>query len=227
MEKFTHRDTHTAFHSELIKQFGGQLSFPGIKVDGQFVSLEQGDLERVQAYGEYWLDELMLFANEEESCGSSGSERNNPHCKTKANCIQPSSDSSFDWATTKANGPTGPSAAAAAANHSTMRGRQLRQLSLGSINTGVSELSSASSVFRDICLPNGMVLTPSEMTRKLLAVVQHSIFVEHGKPWYYFRGMQAISILTELFFKDKEMAVSEHDALALCQQLGTCCPFAR
>lgn len=83
-------------------------------------------------------------------------------------------------------------------------------------------MSSASSSFvRDIMLPNGQVIATVDLTRKLLAVIHHSVLRANGKQWYYFRGQHALDVLDELFFSDStDVIAKEREMKAFANQLG-------
>jgi hypothetical protein len=216
----------TAYHSQLIKQYGGQLSFPGIQVYDQFIPLEVNDLERVRGHGDYWLDELLVMAQEEDaSCGSSGSERNQQKQRTNLNNnTLPSSSNGMHNRPTQTSPPAVTDNIITPTNSPPRRSMPQRALSLGSVTTGISELSSGTttmSLFCDIILPNGQSMKPAEVTRKLLARVEHKVIRANGKEWYYFRGQHALDVVKELFFQNMT-GVNEQEVAAFANQLGKC-----
>lgn len=184
------------------------------------MSIEQGDLERVRSYGDYWLEELLM-PTEDSSCGSSESELN---IRLSSNGDRCNKKQSFDHSHSNPGDIKYGAGSITAAREETMGmpQRQTRALSLGSANTGVSEMSSASSSFvRDIMLPNGQVIATVDLTRKLLAVIHHSVLRANGKQWYYFRGQHALDVLDELFFSDStDVIAKEREMKAFANQLG-------
>ncbi|GKY98804.1 hypothetical protein MPSEU_000836500 [Mayamaea pseudoterrestris] len=234
---------HPDYHSELIKQFGGQLSFPGICIYNQFVPLDEIDFERLQSNKD-WL-EYLLQTHEQGSCASASSkgdkmisnkQGSSPKSAILRHGSKPSASSSFDWVTPKLMAATDTAPVKATNNvpkpfkppleEFTKPIKQLRALSLGSANTGISELSSGcSAIVCEITLPNKQGnMTVADVTRKLLGVVRHSVLRDHnGKQWYYCRGQHVLQVVKQVFFqnsnKSTKEAVDEQEVLEFANQL--------